>query len=56
MRWVKQHKFESYLIAFILMIVPPLPAYYAAINGASAWVWAMLLVIILGNLFVLVID
>ena len=53
---IKQHKFESYLIAFLIMIIPPVPAFYAALRGDISTVWALLFVIILGNMLVLLID
>lgn len=51
--WLRAHKFEAHTIAFLLMILPPIPLYFAAQRGATAWVWLLLAPFILGNLLVL---
>jgi len=53
---LRSHKFESYTIAFLLMVVPPLPMFYAAQHGSGSLVFVMLGFVILGNLIVLVVK
>lgn len=52
--YLRTHKFESYAIAFLLMVVPPLPMFYAAQQGSGPLVIVMLGFVVLGNLLVLV--
>jgi len=49
-KWLNNHKFAVHLAAFILMILPPIALYFAAQQGATVWVWALLAVVCLGNL------
>ena len=50
---LRKHSSEAYLVAFLLMVVPPIPLYYAARGGAIGWIWGLLALIVLGNLLVL---
>ena len=54
--WLRAHKFEAHTIAFLLMVIPPIPLYFAAQQGATGWIWILLIPFILGNLLVLVIK
>ncbi len=54
LHWLRDHKFEAHLIAFLLMVLPPVPLYFAARNGVVPWMWALLAPILLGNLLALV--
>ena len=51
--WLFAHRYTAHLVAFLLMVLPPLPMYYFAQRGVTAWVWALLGVVILGNLMAL---
>ena len=53
--WLRNHKFETHLAAVLLMAVPPLPLYFAAQQGAAGWIWALLSLVILGNVLVLLV-
>ena len=53
--YLREHKFESYLVAFLLMMIPPLPMYFAAIHENSLFIWIGLGIVILGNLITLII-
>ena len=53
--YLRNHKFESYTIAFSLMIIPPLPMYFAAQNGNIGLFYILLSAFILGNLLVLIV-
>lgn len=48
--WLREHKFEAHLIAFLLMILPPIPMYFAAQTGAEVWIYILITPVILGNL------
>lgn len=54
-RYFTEHKFEAYVIAFLLMTIPPLPMYYAAQGGNISLVFVLLGFVVLGNLLVLMI-
>jgi hypothetical protein len=53
LKWLQEHVFEAYLIALFLMVVPPIAMYLAAQRGADGWIWALLSLVVLGNLLVL---
>ena len=53
--WLRTNKYESYLLAFALMVLPPIPMYIAAQQGASGWIWSLIGLIIIGNLIALVV-
>ena len=48
--WLRGHKFEAHLIAFLLMVLPPIPLYLAARSGAETWIYILLAPVVLGNL------
>jgi len=54
--WLHTHKFEAHTIAFIMMIVPPIPLYFAAQRGFTTLIWVLMIPFILGNLLVLVLK
>jgi hypothetical protein len=54
--YLRNHKFEAYSIAFGLMIIPPLPMYFAAQNGIIGLFYILLIAFILGNLLVLIVK
>ena len=56
LQWLQTHKFEAQVIAFALMILPPIPLYFAARQGATAWIWVLLAPVILGNLLALAVK
>ncbi len=53
-KWLSKNKFEVHLAAFFLMIIPPIPLYYAAQSGATGLIWALLAFVICGNLLALI--
>lgn len=53
--WLDKYKFEAHLVAFLLMSLPPLPLYLAAQYGRVDWIWALLGLVVLGNLLALVV-
>ena len=48
--WMKAHKFESHLAAFLLIIFPSAALYPAAQSGNPVLIWALLGLVALGNL------
>ncbi|MEW5870569.1 MAG: hypothetical protein AB1894_14945 [Chloroflexota bacterium] len=54
--WLGKHPFEVHLIAFTLMILPPIPIYLAAQRGATGWIIALLGLVVLGNLLELLVK
>jgi hypothetical protein len=53
LNWLQTNRYSAHLVAFFLMILPPLPMYYCAQRGATGWVWALLGIVILGNVIAL---
>jgi len=51
--WIRKHEFAISTLAFLLMIAPPLPMYLAIQAGNEGLAYALLALIILGNLLVL---
>jgi hypothetical protein len=54
--WLRKHKFEAHLIAFLLMILPPIPLYLAAQEGAQSWIILLLVPVVMGNLLELFLE
>lgn len=53
--WLKSHKFSANLIAFLLMVLPCVPLYFAANAGAQLWMIVCLALISAGNLLAVLI-
>jgi len=53
--YLRKHKFEGYLLAFTLMITPPLPMFYAANQANWPVFWLLLAIFVSGNLIALII-
>ena len=51
-----KRKFQLYLLAFLMMVIPPVPMYFAISNGNIPAVWCLLVVIISANILVLIIP
>lgn len=54
MRRLRQKTFAVHLVAFLLMVLPPVPMYYAAQAGATFWMAVFVGLVVLGNLLVLI--
>ena len=50
------HKFQAHLLAFLLMVLPPMGMYLAARNGAVGWIWVLLAIVVLGNLLAIAVK
>ena len=53
LNWLSDHKFKVHLLAFTLMVLPPIPMYMAATHDAVGWIWFLLGFVVAGNLLVL---
>jgi len=56
MQWLREHKFEAHLAAFLLMIIPSGGLYFAAQGGTTGVIWALLGLFVLANLFAIVLK
>ncbi len=56
MNWLREHKFESHLTAFLLMVGPSAVLYFTIQGKADGPIWALLGVFIVGNLLAMVIK
>lgn len=54
--WIKNHKFETHLTAFLLMVIPSVGLYFAANAGVTALIWGLLGVFAFGNLLAIVVK
>lgn len=54
--WLNRHKFQAYLLAFVLMVLPPVPLYLAARQGAFAWIWLLIGLVVVGNVLAIVVP
>jgi len=50
LNWLSSHKFESNVISFLLMILPPVGLFYAAQAGSTGFIYALLALVVAGNL------
>jgi hypothetical protein len=48
--WLKDHKYQAHVTAFLLMILPAVPLYFAAGAGSQFWIILLLAVIVCGNI------
>ena len=53
-KWLTKNKFEVHLVAFMLMVLTPIPLYYAAQSGATGLIWVLLGFVICGNILALI--
>jgi hypothetical protein len=53
---LKEHKFQLHLAALLLMLIPPIPMYFAAQSGAAGLIWLLVAIVVLGNLLVIIVP
>lgn len=53
---LRVNKFKLHLIALLLMLIPPVPMYFAAQQGASGLIWVLIGIVVLGNLLAILIP
>jgi hypothetical protein len=49
-KWLHQHKFESHLLAFALMVLTSIGLYTTVDADQAGWTWAFLAGFILANI------
>lgn len=54
--YLKENKFRLHLTALILMLVPPIPMYFAAQAGAAGLIWLLVAIVVLGNILVILVP
>lgn len=54
--WLGKRKFEATALAFVLMLVPPVPLYFTAQAGQDALSLVLLGLIVAGNLLAMLIP
>lgn len=45
--------FRGYSLAFLLMTIPPIFMYAAAVRNEVVWIWILLSLVVLGNILAL---
>lgn len=53
---LQKHKFELHLTALLLMLLPPVPMYFAAQNGATTLLWFLIGIVVIGNLIAVIVP
>jgi hypothetical protein len=53
---LKEHKFSLHLLALFLMLIPPVPMYFAARGGSLELIWFLVAFVVIGNLLVIIIP
>lgn len=53
---INRNKLSLHLASFLMMILPPVALYRLAQNGAEGWIWALIGVVILGNLLAILVP
>ena len=53
---LRENKFKLHVTALLMMLIQPIPMYLAAQNGAAAWIWLLIGVVVLGNLIVIIVP
>lgn len=50
---LRENKFRLHLTALLLMLIPPIPMYFAAQGGMTVLVWFLVGIVLIGNLLVI---
>ena len=53
---LRQRQFQLHVLALLLMFVPAVGTFFAARSGNDAWIWFLLVIIVLGNLLAVVVP
>ncbi|MBL7162717.1 MAG: hypothetical protein ISS57_08930 [Anaerolineales bacterium] len=54
--WIREHKFESHLTAFLLMVIPSAGLYFTTQGGNILIIWVLLGVFVVGNALAMIIK
>ena len=52
-KWLRAHTFQVHVVAFLLMVLPPIPLYNAALQGNAGMMYVLLGAVIFGNILLL---
>jgi hypothetical protein len=55
-RYLGEHKFRAYALAFFLIMVPAIPLYTAADKGLTPWIWVLIGIVVMGNVLAILIP
>lgn len=55
-QWIKEHKFQFHLATFLVISLPAVGLYTAALSNQVYLQWALLGLVVLGNLATLLSD
>jgi hypothetical protein len=50
---LSENKFRMHLLAFSIMILAPIPLYFAAQGRAAPWIWVLIALFSVANLLVI---
>jgi hypothetical protein len=53
--WFQKRTNTVYMISFLMMLLSPIPMYFAIQGGQSGWAYVLLAVFILGNVLLLLV-
>ncbi len=56
MNWIREHKFESHLTAFLLMVIPSIGLYFTTQISGSGLIWALIGIFVVGNILAMIIK
>jgi hypothetical protein len=53
--WLQKNTNTVYMVSFLLMLLSPVPMYFALQGGQSGWAYFLLALFILGNVLLLLV-
>jgi hypothetical protein len=53
--WLQKRTNTVYMVSFLLMLLSPVPMYFALQGGQSGWAYFLLALFILGNVLLLLV-
>ena len=56
MNWISEHKFESHLTAFLLMVIPSMGLYFTSQIDGNGLIWTLLGIFVTGNILAMLIK
>jgi len=54
--WIRAHKFEAHLTAFLLMVIPSALLYFTNQSQGVVLIWVLLGVFVIGNILAMLIK
>ena len=55
LKWLQKRNNSVYMISFLLMLLSPIPMFFAVQGGQSGWVYFLLAIFIMGNVLLLLV-